>query len=138
MTLDELNSHRLKVWELINARELLEELKTSALHTSRLDGMPRASSTISDRTQNLAVRCAELEDEIDRLQKAVKASKGSIQAFIDTIPDRRTALVFSLRFVDGYEWQQVAEIIGGRNTTEGVKSMCYRFLRGQSGTFGNP
>ena len=74
MTLDELNSHRLKVWELINARELLEELKTSALHTSRLDGMPRASSTISDRTQKLAVRCAELEDEIEEIKNTDPSS----------------------------------------------------------------
>ena len=138
MTLDELNSHRLKVWDLINARELLEELKASALHASSFDGMPRAPSTISDRTQNLAVRCAELEDEIESLQEAVKASEGSIQTFIDTIPDRRTALVFSLRFIDGYEWQHVAEVIGGKNPEAAVKSQCYRYLRGQPGAFGNP
>lgn len=138
MTLEELNLHRLMVGDLINARELLEAVKASALHASSFDGMPRSPYTIRDRTQSLAVRRAELESEIDGLQKAVKASEGRVQAFIDTIPDRRTAFVFSLRFVDGYSWEQVAEIIGGRNTTEGVKSMCYRYLRGQSGTFGSP
>lgn len=136
MTLDELNLHRLMVGDLINARELLEAVKASALPASSFDGMPRSPYTIRDRTQRLAVRRAELESEIDGLQKAVKASECRIQAFIDTIPDRRTAFVFSLRFVDGYSWEQVAEIIGGKNSTEGVKSLCYRYLR--SGTFGSP
>ncbi len=132
MTLEELNEHLSLVRELIEARELLEALKTSPLHASCFDGVIRSPYTISDRTQSLAIRCAELENDIDGLQKAVEASESRIRLFISMIPDRRTAHVFSLRFIDGYEWQQVAEIIGGKNTESAVKSQCYRYLQGQS------
>ena len=97
-------------------------MKASALHSSNFEEPTCSPYTIRNRTQRIAIRLSELEDEINVLQKAVKASEGRIQAFIDTIPDRRTAFVFGLRFLDGYEWPRVAEIVGGKNSTEGVKS----------------
>ena len=132
MTLEELNAHRSLVEDLNEARDLLEALRSSALRASYYDGMPRAAATIKDRTESLAIRCAKLESQIESLQKAVRESEGQVNAFISMIPDRRTALVFQLRFVDGYEWQGVAAMIGGKNTESGVKSLCYRYLRSQA------
>ena len=131
MTLEELNCHRLMVNDLEAAEELLAQVKASALHSSNFEEPTCSPYTIRNRTQRIVVRCAELESEIDGLQKAVKASAIRVQEFIDTIPDRRTAFVFGLRFLDGYSWERVAEIIGGKNSTEGVKSACYRHLRSQ-------
>ncbi len=48
MTLEELNEHLSLVRELIEARELLEALKTSPLHASCFDGVIRSPYTISD------------------------------------------------------------------------------------------
>ena len=55
-----------------------------------------------------------------------------IKAFIDTISDNRTNLIFYLRFICGYDWHDVAKVIGGRNTEDAVKSVCYRYLRQNS------
>ena len=134
MTLEELNCHRLMVNDLEAAEELLAHVKASALHSSNFEEPTCSPYTIRNRTQRIVVRCAELESEIAGQQKAVKASEGRIQAFIDTIQDRRTAFIFGLRFLDGYEWPRVAEIVGGKNSTEGVKSLVYRYIREQSGT----
>ena len=135
MTLGELNVHRGMVVELRDMCELLESM--SALHASSFDGMPRSSPYMWDRTQSVSIKRAKLKSEIDGLQKAVKASEGAVLQFIDSITDNRTNLIFYLRFICGYDWQGVAEVIGGRNTVDAVKSQCYRYLREQSGTFGS-
>lgn len=132
MTLEELNRHRLLVEDLISAQELYAALKASIIKASCYEGMSRSTPTVNDRTQSLVVKCSELEEEIKTLKEAVKKSETGIKQFIATIPDRRTAMLFNLRFIDGYEWKRVAEIIGGKNTENAVKSTVYRFFRSQA------
>lgn len=130
MTLDELNAHLILIQKLNTAREMLQTLETAALTASRLDTMPRAAG-LGDRTAALAVRIAEQEEVVALYERLVRNSKTEVKAWIDTISDNRTNVIFYLRFICGYEWRDVAEVIGGRNTENGVKSACYRYLRSQ-------
>lgn len=138
ITLQDLNSHADLVTQLNTAREMLAAFQSAALQASSIDGMPHAPSVGNGKVEALALKLSDLEEDVKRREAAVKRSEPEIKAFISSIQDPRLSSIFYLRFICGYEWQQVAEIIGGRNTTEGVKSMCYRFLREQSGTFGSP
>lgn len=127
MTLDELNAHLILIQKLNMAREMLQSMRDSVLRASSYDGMPHAQGA-GDKVGALAIKCAEQEKVVDLYQRLVKESEKDVKEWINTISDNRTNLIFYLRFVCGYEWQAVAEVIGGRNTENSVKSQCYRFL----------
>lgn len=128
MTLDELNAHLMLVQKLNTARDMLRSMHDSVLRASSYDGMPHASGA-GDKVAALAIKCAEQEKIVERYESLVKASAASVNAWIATISDNRTNLIFYLRFVCGYEWQDVADVIGGKNTEAAVKSQCYRYLQ---------
>lgn len=128
MTLDELNAHLILIQKLNTAREMLQSMRDSFLRASNYDGMPHASGA-GDKVAALAIKCAEQEEVVAMYEGLVNSSEKTIKAWIDCIDDNRTNLIFYLRFICGYEWQAVAEVIGGRNTENAVKSMCYRYLQ---------
>ena len=131
MTLDEMNAHLVKLQELITARELLATMQTATLCASRLDAAPRAPG-VGDRTAALAVKISQQKDIVASLERTVDASGVAVKEFIDSVTDNRLNVILYPRFVCGYEWQAVAEIIGGKNTEAAVKSLVYRFFRSQA------
>ena len=128
MTLDELNDHLYLVQQLNTAREMLQSMRDSVLRASSYDGMPHAPAA-GDKVGALAVKLAELEEVVHSYERQKAVSEKTVKAFIDSITDNRTNLIFYLRFICGYDWQGVAEVIGGRNTVDAVKSQCYRYLQ---------
>lgn len=128
MTLDELNDHLYLVQQLNTAREMLQSMQDSILRASSYDGMPHAPGA-GDKVGALAVKLAELEEVVHSYERQKTVSEKTVKAFIDSITDNRTNLIFYLRFICGYDWQGVAEVIGGRNTVDAVKSQCYRYLQ---------
>ena len=131
MTLEELNAHLILIQKLVEARELHATMQAAALTASRLDTMPRAAG-LGDRTAALAVKIAEQEEVVALYERLVRDSETEIKAWIDTISDNRTNVIFYLRFICGYEWRDVAEVIGGRNTENSVKSLAYRFFHSKA------
>ena len=131
MTLDELNAHLFLIQKLNTAREMLQSMRDSVLRASNYDGMPHAHGA-GDPVAALAIKCAEQEEVVSTYEALVKKSGEEVKTWIATILDNRTNLIFYLRFVCGYEWQAVAEVIGGRNTENAVKSLVYRFFRSQA------
>lgn len=133
MTLDELNDHLYLVQQLNTAREMLQSMQDSILRASNYDGMPHAPGA-GDKVGALAVKLAELEEVVHSYERQKAVSEKAVKAFIDSITDNRTNLIFYLRFICGYDWQGVAEVIGGRNTVDAVKSQCYRYLQSTGDT----
>lgn len=133
MTLDELNAHLYLIQKLNTAREMLQSMRDTVLRASNNDGMPHAHGA-GDPVAALAIKCAEQEEVVSSYEAMVKKSEMEVKAWIATIRDNRTNLIFYLRFVCGYEWQEVAEVIGGKNTEAAVKSQCYRYLQSMEGT----
>ena len=128
MTLHELNCHLDMVTQLHDAREQLQNMRSKVLGAPRYDGMPHAQNA-SRGVENLAVLLSTLEEQVSRLERIVKRSEeNGIREWIESIPDIRTMTVFSLRFLCGLSWADVAAMVGGRNTEEAVKAVCYRYL----------
>ena len=128
MTLAELNAHLALVQELQKAEELLQGLWNAAVPgAQKLDGMPHASS-VSDKVGTLGVEIADMETKRDALVEQIARSEENVAAWIAGIEDNTTRLVFRLRFIRGMPWKIVATVLGGRNSEDSVKSICYRYL----------
>lgn len=128
MTLHELNDYYERLRQLFRAEELLERLRAAALPgAQKVSGMPHARNT-TDRVGNLAAEIADVETTLDGLRAQVRAEEPRIAAFIGRIDDLQLRTIMSLRFLQGMEWADVADAIGGGNTVASVSIRCYRFL----------
>ena len=128
MTLADLNSHLDLVIELKKARAMLASMQGRVLGAQQLDGMPHGQGAARS-TENLSILLETEIDNVNRLEQVVERSEREIRKWIDEIPDSRTRIIFNLRYLCGMGWQQVAELIGGKNTENAVKSQCYRYLQ---------
>lgn len=128
MTRQELDHHlelRKQLWEV---RELLTMMEGMAAPRSmKLDGMPHARGA-GDPVGELATEIADLKGRIRDLEMEVAESEAEIEAFIRTIADDRTRIIFRLRFQRGFEWKEVADVLGKWTTLYAVKNTCYRYL----------
>lgn len=127
MTLQELNEHFHLRSRLNSESQTLRSLYDTAYPKTNLDGMPR-SPGFKDRVGDLAVEIADLTERVRFMQEEVGQQEKTIVAFIDTINDGNMRTILRLRFLRCLTWGEVAAVIGGRNTEEGVKTSCYRFL----------
>ena len=127
MTLDDLNAHLSLVEQLISAKDILHSLEDRILSAQKYDGMPHAPGA-SRNTENLALLLEAQSEDVSRLERAVKNSEEKIRAWVNTIPDNRTKVIFNLHFLCGLKWEDVAIYAGGSNTFDSVRSTCYRYL----------
>lgn len=128
MTKQELDHHLELVQQLEDERELLASLMAAAgSRTQRLDGMPHAHGA-ADPVGCLAAEIADMRETISRREADVARSAAAVAAYIQTIEDSQLRMVFRLRFIHGMPWKLVAASVGGRNTENGVKAACYRYI----------
>lgn len=129
MTLQELNAYFHLLGQLHKARELLASLEAAASPQSPgLDGMPRAPG-VRDSVGRLAVEIADMRARVRFLAGEADAQRGRVARYIDGIADDQARLIFRLRFLRGLSWGEVAAVVGGGNTENGVKCVCYRYLQ---------
>ncbi len=96
----------------------------------KLSGMP-GTSGVRDKLGDLAAEITDMQRLIEELKQAAEQERTKAAAYIDGIADEQTRLIFRLRFLHCLTWSEVAEIIGRRNTASGVKTVCYRYLKGK-------
>ena len=69
--------------------------------------MPRAETESAIAAKAEALRAKMDARRLERMEEL-----GRLYAFIDDIPNARLRLIFSLRYLDGLTWQQIAFKIG--------------------------
>ena len=128
MTLQELSKYYKLHERLERNREMLSSLYAAAGPGAQvITGMPHAPG-VSDKVGDLAAELWELQSKIDYLEQRCADEKKKLEKYIGTIKDDQTRMIFRLRFIHCMTWPQVAEAIGGRNTANSVKLICYRYL----------
>lgn len=139
MTKQELDRHMELVQQLERDRELLVSLEAVASPRAQLlDGLPHAHGAV-DPAGCFAAEIADMREIVAQREATVARSEAAVAAYIQTIEDSQTRMIFRLRFIRCMAWKEVAAAVGGRNTESGVKNMCYRYIaRGGPARMGRP
>lgn len=133
MTLQELSKYYKLHERLERNREMLSSLYAPAGPGAQvITGMPHAPG-VSDKVGDLAAELWDLQSRIDYLEQRCAEEKKKLEKYIGGIKDDQTRMIFRLRFIHCMTWPQVSETLGGRNTANSVKAICYRYLKSCSG-----
>lgn len=130
MTLKELSQLYYLDREIELDRERLAELRADLLcpRSPDYDGMPR-----NPNPENALERCvAEIVDLEDVIRAKIEQriyERARLERYISDIPDSLTRQIFTLRFIEGLTWEDVAVKAGGNNTAKNCSNICYRYIR---------
>lgn len=127
MTIERLNEHRTFVIMLQESKTILASMQAQILKAMDYNGLPHVPEP-SRTTENLSILLETQIADVNRLEAIVTESEKEIKAFVDSIPDNRTRVIFNLRFMCGLTWDAVAKMIGGGNKLSTIRSICVRYL----------
>ncbi len=115
--------------EIEEDKRRLAELEAASMGcTSKIAGLPHVGGN-GDKVGDLAVLIAEQRDLIQAKVKQSLIEYNRLNRYIESIPDAQIRQILSLRYVNGFSWQQVAASIGGGNTKDSVRKIHDRFLK---------
>lgn len=116
--------------EIERDQERLEKLRASASAPGapNYDDMPKSPS-FENRLERYIAEIVDLEAIIQAKITQCLHERARLERYIAEIPDSLTRQIFTLRFINGLSWLQVAYSIGGNNTEQGVKMICYRYIK---------
>ena len=115
---------KLEIEELSNRVRKIENALSG--RTSRIDSMPWLGGA-KDLVGDLIPELGALTDKLLESRKRAMAEFSVLQTFIDQIDDSQVRLIFTMRYLDGYSWHQVAWRLGG-NTADSVRMVHNRYL----------
>lgn len=114
---------------IIRDERRLENLRGQLVNISpKLTGMP-AKPGASDSIGDTVAAILDLEKKIEQEKAVFEREKAETEIFLRCIEDTQIRLIFLLRFVDLKSWNEVADAVGGNNTDNSVKKLCYRHLK---------
>lgn len=129
MTVNELSQLYWLNKEIEMDQKRLEELKAKkhSLSSPNFSGVSHGGDGTS-RVEWLAVEIADLERIIQAKQQRCICEHNRLERYINSIPDSLTRQIFTLRFVNGLKWFQVAMEIGGKSTEDSVRKCALRYM----------
>lgn len=132
MTLKELSSVYYISKEIKDIEDEIEALRTTAEKiTSVISDMPRGGGAVDKLTDTIA-KIADYQTELADALIRKANEEIRISKYINTIDDITIRLIFRLRFLSLYQWNDIADRIGGNNTEASCKMMCYRYIKSQN------
>ena len=115
---------KLEIEELSNRVRKIESALSG--RTSRIDSMPWLGGP-KDIVGELIPELGALTDKLLKSRKRAMEEFAVLQTFIDQIDDSQVRLIFTMRYLHGYSWHQVAWRLGG-NTADSVRMVHNRYL----------
>jgi hypothetical protein len=129
MTLKELSQLYYLNREIEMDQRRLEDLRARATSTTQtITDMPRASG-VTDKVSKYVAEIVDLSAIISAKQQQCLHEYNRLERWIGDIADSPTRMIFTLRFINGLSWLQVAAHIGGSFTEAYVRNACYKYLR---------
>jgi hypothetical protein len=129
MTLKEISQLYYLNREIEMDQRRLEELYAKATNTTQtITDMPRAPG-VSDKVANCGAEIADLSVIISAKQQQCIHERNRLERYISDIGDSLTRQIFTLRFINGLPWMQVAAHIGTDLTDAYVRNVCYKYLK---------
>ena len=127
-TLQELSKYYNLLQRIYRAEDILAGLQSAVCPgAQKLTGMPAAPG-VKDKLGDFTAEIVDMQQLIEELKQAAEQERAKVEAYINSIDDEQTRLIFRLRFLHCLTWAEVAEIIGRRNTAAGVRMICKRHL----------
>jgi len=115
--------------EIEEQQRRLAELETvSTSCTETIMGLPKVNN-ISDKLAEYAVEMADLKALLDINLKKCFHELNQLNRYLQSVEDCQMRMILSLRYINGYNWRQIAFSIGGGNTEDGVRQMAHRFVK---------
>lgn len=136
MTLKELSQLYYLNREIERDKQRLDDLKSRSrsLPGSNLSGMPRGGAIDGSNIDRYIAEIVDLEAIISAKITQCMHERNRLERYIADIPDSLTRMVFTLRFINGLTWVQVAMHIGGGNTADSVRMACNRYISKENNT----
>lgn len=130
MTLKELSQLYYLNREIEADQKHLEELRTLAIGggAGRITDMPKVAGGTDSKFERYIADIIDLQSIINAKQQQCMHERNRLMRYISDIPDSLTRQIFTLRFVSGLSWRQVAFSIGGGNNEKSVSKVCYRHI----------
>ena len=96
--------------------------------TAILSDMPQASGT-RDRVGEITAIIIDITTEIQDLIDKYWRQYNVLLTYIKSVSDPIVRQALTLKYVEGMKWEEVVKKIGGKNTSESIKKMVYRYLK---------
>lgn len=115
--------------EIENDKRRVDELRQKATGISggNLEGIP-GGGNFESRVERYIAEIVDLEAIISAKMTQCIHEQKRIERYIADIPDSLTRQIFTLRFVDGLLWKDVAAKMGSGNTWKNLSNICYRYI----------
>ena len=123
-SLSQLSWLKLEIEELTTRIRRIEHVLSG--RAARIDGMSWLGGQ-KDLVGDLVPQLGDLRDQLTKIRKSAMGEYARLQEFIAQIDDSQIRLIFTLRYMDGLSWHQVAWRIGG-NTSDSVRMIHNRYL----------
>ena len=130
MTLKELKQLYWLKLEIEGYEKKLKELERDAqsISAARLTGMPKGT-VVDSKVERDVIKAADYYALIKAKKKIFEYERDRLERYIADIPDSLTRQIFTLRFVNGLSWVQLAFSIGGNCTADSARMTCNRYIQ---------
>lgn len=106
----------------------IDELEAAAESTTAtITGLP-GGTTVSDKVGNISVQLVAERMRLEAAKLDAIVEYAELTDYIESINDPLMRQIMQYRHVNGLEWEQIAEMIGGGITGESCRVMHWRFL----------
>lgn len=99
------------------------------MQSFRIEGIPLPE--YEKKRSDLMVKKLLLDQRkasLETLEFSLLKKTNEVEAFIASVEDSRMRRIISLRVIENFSWNKVADYIGGGNTEDSVKKAFYRFM----------
>ena len=135
MTVNELSQLYYLNREIEMDRLRLEELEYKIGPASqKFTDAPHNPNRGVSSTEQLAAEIVDLQAIIAAKQIQCIHERARLERYIEEIADSETRMIFTLRFVNGLPWDQVAASMGTGYIGGSLKKRCYRYLKNTHNT----